>query len=309
MDVRSLAITNSAKDQLLKYKDIDSPFFIIGVSGSLHIVKLCIRFIPSQTKIILISNGLADWENEWCLCNLRLSGFIRFSNRIGHGQVLDFLFKELDKPFGILDYDCFVLNPIIFEEIKLINPETFINAIFMYHNKMLGLEIPETFFLYFNTQILKMIKQKFHVSCMPFHFNGLSKKVKRRLNTIGIDKDHFPEDYKNYFDTLKLLISLGLAEGYKIDFIRKYPTLSQPNMEIFHIGGVSTPLATKGLWNFRGSYFWWRCLEECRDPILQENYKKTHDKITSQELLEKHPTYSSYQSFKRFFDFVENNIF
>jgi len=106
-----------------------------------------------------------------------------------------------------------------------------------------------------------------------------------------------------------VILALGIADGYKINFIRNYPPVSQPNHEIFHIGGVSQKMSTSSLWNFRGSYLWRRCLEECPDVNLQSYYKRVYGDISIKELLESNSVFSGYQSIKEFFDFVEYKIF
>jgi len=167
LDLSSSAIAIKAKTQLTALAHLEDPFFVIGVPGSLHVVERCLRFISESQNIIFIANGLTDWENRWAQSNLKVNGMISFASMLKHGAVLDFLISKSKKHFGILDYDCFVFDPTLFAQIKLLKPETIVNAAFGHKNQALDLEFPGTFFMFFNQQILNMIKQKFHVTSLP----------------------------------------------------------------------------------------------------------------------------------------------
>jgi len=268
---------------------LNNPFFIVGIPGSLHVVELCLKFVPSDVDIVLVANGLDAWELGWAREHLKVKTTVVIERMLDHGDVLDLLFEKYHRPFGILDYDCFVINPNSFQRIREISSECMLNAFFIYRNETLGLELPETFFLYFNTPVINSIKRQYSINSKSISFDLLSKKVKKQLAKIGIDRGHYPEEYKKHFDTLRLIMAIGLAEGYKINFLERYPAGNFLNRNIFHVGGVARPNVLKGSWQVRGSYFWRRLLEVCNDPQLILHYEKQFGSITSTEILDLHP--------------------
>lgn len=306
-DISSMIIINKASRDVSRILDVDNPFFIIGIPGSLHLVDICLRFIPPDQKIIFISNGLSEWEYNWALDHFETDGFLRLPKLLEHGRVLDFLFKHFFRPFGILDYDCFVLNSKIFIRMAQMAQNTMLNAIFVHKNPILNIDIPETFFMYFNPELIRVIQQKYHASSRIRDFTGVSQKAKTKLSTLGIDGQHYPEEYKAYFDSTRLWYCLGVAEGYKCNFIERMPTVSEPSDQIFHVGGSSNNMNVRSKWTLRGSYFWRRSLEECVYPKLKQMYWDTYGKCTAKDLLEINPKLSDQIS-PKYLAFIEDII-
>ena len=54
-----------AKRELHNLHDLKTLFFITCTPGSLHVVDLCLRFIPKSIDIILALNRLDQWEENW----------------------------------------------------------------------------------------------------------------------------------------------------------------------------------------------------------------------------------------------------
>lgn len=55
----SLILSNASK-HLDAINDLISPFFMIGIPGSLHIMALAAKYIPSDVNLVLISNGMDE---------------------------------------------------------------------------------------------------------------------------------------------------------------------------------------------------------------------------------------------------------
>ncbi|HAF61804.1 MAG TPA: hypothetical protein DCK95_05715 [Anaerolineaceae bacterium] len=296
-----------AKKQGKNLDDIYKPFFITAIPGSLHIIDLCLRFIPASQSVVLVSNGISDWEYQWALDHLAVDSNIRFKRMLRHADVIDFLFNNLDKPFGIIDYDCFVMKPLIFEKISAVKPGYLANAFFNYENPVIGLEIPETFLLFFNTPLMKVVQEKYHINSQRKKLKQLSRPIKKELLKIGINEENYPELHKNFFDTLRLWFCLGIADGYAINYIDKLTNFFEPSGVINHVGGSSYNNKSNNIWDMRGTYFWRRALESCGQKDIQEYYWKKFGELKSHNVLEMNPQLASQFS-EEFLDFTNKIV-
>ena len=175
---------------------ISDPFFIVSIPGSLHIVELCLRFVPASINVVLVANSLDPWEQRWAEENLKVNGILKIKSCVRHGTVLNILFNMINKPFGILDYDCFIFNQTLFSRLITLDRESAGNGLFKYTNPELNLDYPETFALFFNTEIIRKIIKDYQISCNQYHFFQLSNRIRQRLSGIGIDETHYPETFK-----------------------------------------------------------------------------------------------------------------
>ena len=135
-------------------------FFVIAIPGSVHIVELCLRFVPENVPVTIIANVLTAWESQWIKDHLRFTQIIHIPSILSHGDVINALVNSVQFPFGILDYDCFVFNPGLFDEAAKIKDNHQLNAFFSSTNPVTHLELPETFFLMINAPLYREIIQK-----------------------------------------------------------------------------------------------------------------------------------------------------
>jgi hypothetical protein len=306
-DIVSYDVIKDARKRFPDLSDQTGPYFIIGMPGSLHVVQLCLKFIPKYVNVVFVANGLEEWEHGWAREHLKVRSIITINKTITHGNVMDLLFEKYPYPFGILDYDCFVLNPSYFQQMQNLDPSSMLNAIFVTTNPILKLEIPETFMLYFNTPIINELKHKYRASSNITNFILLSKESRNQLSKIRIDQNHYPEDYKDYFDSLRLLISLGLADGYKCNFIARFPPISKSSSEVFHVGGVSVPKLPRNKWGTRGFYLWHSSLEANLDGELRKRYWEKYGRFDKKEILAINPKFTEKIGME-FFSFIDNIV-
>lgn len=286
--------TNLAKvfvSNKLNADALNSPFFIVATPGSLHLVKLCLKLIPEDQEVVLVLNGVEHWERKWVECNLRSNGLISFPFVLNHDQVIDYLLNWMDKPFGLLDYDCFVFSKDCFRDIKNINEKTSISAYYGTLNDKLGIVFPETFFVFINTPVLKKLAKKYGVNSKIIKWDDLSLLAKEKMQELGIDRHLLPESRKNYFDTLRALMVLALLEDYQFDFppagFINYME-EQPD-DLFHVGSTfGVPYygaKTTSPYRARGAYFWYRALEQVDDEGIKQRYYEKYGKWSKEKLL------------------------
>jgi hypothetical protein len=268
-------------------QNFNTPFFIIATPGNLHIVKLCLNFFPSDQQCVLVLNGLNRWERNWAFTNLSPSGFICFPFLIDHWMIIDYLLDWFERPFGLIDEDCFVFDQDCFTKIKYLSNETVLTSYYYYTNSNLAMIFPETMFVFLNTPIINMIKKKYQINSAPVVWEQLHPRAQKELQSIGILKDKLPEDYKPYFDTLRAVMSLSIAEN----LIFHYPDgdHSLRSDSVYHIGAIAS-VTLRGLrmnkWDAaRGAYFWYRALEEVDDLTIKERYYKKFGHYNSRDLL------------------------
>jgi len=282
--LRTYSSIRKAKRHFSDLPNLENPFFIIGIPGSLCEVNLCLKFIPDDQPIIFVANGLDKWESTWVKNNLQVGGLMKIGKMVAHAEILDLLFDMFRKPFGIIDYDCFVFEPSLFAKLTKIQEYTLLNAYFVHLNRKLNLDIPETFFMFFNTIVINKIRDWYNVGSALIHYNHLSNEVKQRLLVIGIDDTHYLEEHKDYFDTARLLIALGLAKGFNCNYMSRKHTLTKNYNEVFHVGAGHKTNRLNNIWNIRGTYFWRRSLETCKDRELQAHYYRKYGNLKSSEI-------------------------
>lgn len=242
------------------------PIFIIVMPGSLHIVDLCLKYLPKYANIVLILNGLCQWEEEWISHNLVYQWSIRTDWILDHPTIINKLFQSMDYPFGIMDYDCFLVDPKGFEQFLTFDDRTLGNAFFYQKIHHLDFYLPHTHALFFNTARVRKLFEDYDIDASRIGYDELTAKNQIELNKLGINSTCLPEaDYN--FDTLKVMILLGLVNG--LEFHR----ISNKNSpKALHIGCISEPERFSDRWRCRASYFWQLALNNHQDDDLKRFY-------------------------------------
>jgi thiol-disulfide isomerase/thioredoxin len=307
MMIKQTEASFSASKQLKALADTtENPFFVIVMPDSLHILRVFMLYAPETVHFVLILNGLNQWETDWL--HSRYPGFreIVLKATLKHGRVIDLLIDHFKKPFGMIDSDCFVFNPGYFEQAKVLEEKTLLNAFFCLKNDELDLEIPQTYFLFFNAPIIAEVKKKYRVDSKLYKYKDLRRSIRKSLSVLGIDSEHLPEPATKLIDTIRVVLLLGMIEGYRVNFIKRFPTFSQPNPDMYHIGAVFFNNNNKRYSFYKGSYFWRVSLEKCGDQELIDYYHAKHGYISSQDLLMSNPEFASFTSTKMFVEFVDH---
>ena len=50
-------------------------------------------------------------------------------------------------------------------------------------------------------------------------YQGFLKKFMVKLSTIGTDETHMPESFMKLFETLRLIVTQGLVEDDKVNYV------------------------------------------------------------------------------------------
>lgn len=265
------------------------PFFLIVMPGGLHIADLCLRHVPDDINVVVILNGVTKWEGNWAVKHWKPHSMIRLPFRLSHGTVLDELFENFTFPFGILDCDCFVFNPSLFYQIQELDDKMCMRSAFPIKIPSLNLEMPQTFFLFFNTPIINNIKRAYKVKSSVVSWKELSPIVQKRLIPLGVSENNTPAppNIRNCFDTLQLIMLLCIAAGYSVGYVKKSEDVLE---SCYHVGGGSRvgSFSSTSLWNIRGAYFWRRALDTSPYGELKNYYDRLW-KLTPEQILDLNP--------------------
>lgn len=266
----------------------EKTIFIVAIHGSLHLLQLCLHYIPSNIQVIVISNDLTIFERKWITQNLRVSKIINIPRALTHGAILDILIFAIKDSFCTMDYDCFVLDDSLWENMFTIDEETQCNVYFSEFNPDLNMDIPHTCLVTLNTDKYRRLIKKYKIGCNQVkNFDLLTSKVKQKLKEVGVDKSNLPERRKVILDTLKTLQMLGVAENYPIEYRARLQNTWKEGQKIFHVGGTSYWHFSKSEETHQGGYFWYRALEFLPDNSLKAYYEDEFPVIRNEEFKHK----------------------
>jgi len=275
-------------DDFRKLVNLTDPFFIVLIPGSIHIFEICAKCIPPSVNIVLVLNGLDQWEQSYLRTKFNYPTIL-IKEMTKHGKILDLLFDNYRKPFGIIDYDCFVFDISLFDRIINTSNHSLMNAVFLYHDDVTNLDIPRTFFLFLNTTLINEIRKGYHVSADTYHYYELPQKAKKQISRLGINEQTKLMNNLSNLDTLHAILSLGFSAGLDVNFIERFDHELVNFNEIVHIGGISNPNEIHSMYSLRGSLFWRKALQAHPSGELRQHYHKLFGEKTSEELIREHP--------------------
>jgi len=193
-------------------------FFVIAVPRSLGLLEPCLKLVRGHVPLVLVVNGLPAGEEEALAGLLPEAPRFRLSTMPGswweHGAVLDLLTDGVERPFGLLDHDCYVMDPLILERLEpgerdlLVAPDA---AGFFRRNQASGLRFPRTHCLSLNAPRLREVRRRHGISCRKA--TKTPPGLRGPLAALGLGDHNFPPHPMPFWDTLQLVMAAGLADG------------------------------------------------------------------------------------------------
>ncbi|MCY0950572.1 dTDP-dihydrostreptose--streptidine-6-phosphate dihydrostreptosyltransferase [Streptomyces sp. H27-S2] len=86
-------------------------WFCFFSSGLLHVIQHFLRFLPPDLNCAFVCTGLTPAEVEVRDRMSRGLPAFDMDEPVGSHEIFEFLLRNLDRPFGIVDSDCFVMEP------------------------------------------------------------------------------------------------------------------------------------------------------------------------------------------------------
>jgi hypothetical protein len=264
---------------------------VIIMPGSVHIGALALNYLRENKQVLCISNGLPEWEYE-ILLGCPFTAVAKTSRTLAHSEVIHELIEVLDKPFWLVDHDCYVLDvKALHEERQKLGTCAGLAFYSSIPSLIHGTLVPETFLLLLNPGTIRRLQKNYGITCRSYRWTELPENVKARLAVVGMGHDRLPEDHKQYFDTLRVVALLAQADGCGFIMEHSYSGVCQPYPEVIHIGGTSWPtwpLQELEWYAGLGTYFWCRCLEKCRSDRIQNEYSKRWPQIPDSQTIWQH---------------------
>lgn len=254
-------------------------FYVIVMPRTLHFLLPCLDLLAGRVSVLLLGNGARAWERKFLKAKYSELPFFELrtlpGTSVAHGDVISLLLAHNDSNFGILDHDCYVLDPAVFAQLDP-GPRDCLLGVFPGFSTRTGIFYPETFFLFFHTQLLRELMQRYRVDARAYR--QAPPLAAAQLERFGLGARTFLKDYHNFFDTLHVLLALALSEGMSVRFLGAPRELS-----IFHVGGTSIGTTqTKALPDL---YMHFRFLELADSAILNARYAHLTFPLRSSEEL------------------------
>jgi hypothetical protein len=230
-------------------------------------VNEALSLIPDDINVALVGSNISEVEEEWLRQNVNRP-FHNIRVDIDDKTVWEFLFKTNLHNFGWIDADCFVLNPDVLREIKVVADDAAINCVW-YYSLGSDLEILRTHLLFINADVIRILNQKgLTTSPCTYNYEGTNEgrhllnarcKIPNRKQTELLRK-MMPTDDRNRplypsfedgrgqfvsegcFDTLILYQLTANSLGYRLRKIRDLNVDRPENWttdELIHVGSIS----------------------------------------------------------------------
>jgi hypothetical protein len=159
-----------------------------------------------------------------------------------HHSVIDGLVKAADEPFWLIDHDCFLCNDefLIRVEDQVRNTNT-IGATFFSENSDLGLASDGigTFLMCLNPAVIREIQLAYNARIGIVAWSNMSYRSSKKLLSIGLKRGIYPQQWKGYFDTFRLVDALAHGNGSQFLRVRAFSALFHLNDLAIHLGQTS----------------------------------------------------------------------
>jgi hypothetical protein len=179
------------------------------------------------------------------------------------------LFDHHETNFGIIDHDLYIFNKDTFCRLTFEDGQCALGA-FRIHNKKANIEFPTTHFMFFNMNLIRMVRSKYKIGAHMYR--RIPRQTTEGLRSLNLGYHNFPKDYLNVFDTMNLLLVMALFEGLSFKFI------GGGSRDFFHIGGTSA-VSGESHRQFIGLKF----LEMAQNEELRERYAHLYPGFSSSE--------------------------
>lgn len=216
----------------------EDAFFVIAPGGCWELLRPCLQLLRERAPAWVVGNGFARDEAallaqafpEIPVVELPVLPRTLWS----HGSVLNLLVSEVVAPFGIVDPDCYVFAEALLVGLACRERELTLAVDlpgFFTWNERAKLRLPRTHWLFLNAPLLRRLMRDHRVDCekstrTPEHVASL-------LAPLGLGDHNFPPPHLPFYDTLQLLLAVGLADGCAVRY------LAAREEDIVHFGGAT----------------------------------------------------------------------
>ena len=222
-------------------------FYITVMPKTLDLLESCVAFLPRDRSFFLIMNGLERWEEDFIERAYPLVPQFKLTTYRGSivfDRVLDLLMECNETDFGIIDQDCFVLDRGFFQSLQIRDNEFAVSP-FSNVNKASNIVFPRTYFLLFNTAIIKSIRSEYELSFKSCW--TIPARLEDKLAELHLGYHNFPHASLNYFDTFQLIWAMAMYRGFSFGVgpAPRRTGSGTPESNIAHIGAGASYLTAE----------------------------------------------------------------
>ena len=275
------------------------PVFLIASRPDFHLAPLALETQNRRVQSIVVANGVygrqLDWLRRECgsvpVLPLRASFKDHSENYLSHAEVIAVIDSLCRTDFCIQDADCFVTDSKWWDSIVEGSETAYAIGPFGKPLNDLPEMIPDTYLVRINKRSFTEVSQQYGVDAAICETPSVP--VRRALDDFGIGENWFPDDVKQYFDTLQLYWTAATLSGLKFHLI------PGAEREVIHVGG-SSYLTTADIedpshwdwWAVNTIYFHLRVLEAPRFDDVRDCFSSFFQRFgSSNEMLSKYPDY------------------
>ena len=261
--------------QVLIDDQLGGHFYVIVMPQTLHFVLPCLRLVVQEAAVILLLNGVRQWEAD--LLRARFPDLPQFrvatlpNSSVGHGSMINLLLRHNDRDFGILDHDLYLFDRSVLRQLHFADGE-FLLCLLSDASADGKWVYPLTHFLYFRVGIFRNLMERYGVGAQSYRH--IPEPARSRLAALGLGDGETMKSYHDFFDTLHVLIGLAYAEGLAVAQIEMVAEDG-----VYHIGGTS--VGTHHTKDLAHLYIHLRFLEFADEPLLLHRYASVVAPFTS----------------------------
>jgi hypothetical protein len=279
------------------------PTFVIASPPDMHLAPLAVLHGHPRIAHIIVGNGLSSGDIEWIQAQaagvpvVKLKASLKGNAKtyLPHAEIIRLCQKASRADFAIQDADCFVTDPAWWNEFRFYSNSEYAAGPFYKPIQRLGGWMPDTYLVLINGA---GYRRREALGIQP-DISTDANSVGKLLQARGITGRYFPEEGKEYLDTLQMH---WLAAALGGEEFRPLPGADQC---VFHVGG-STYLTGKecqdvshwDYWPLNTCYFHMRILEFPRFASIRPRFShlfQTHG--SADKLVIKYPEFKSSKRF------------
>ncbi len=214
---------------------------VIAMPGCVHLTMCCFSNLPVDRRVVVIANGCSEYEVE-ILSSLDADVYETGAFIMSHGRVVEALLMAANEPFWLVDHDCFLRDRNFLAEIECeVKIGNTIGATVFTEGCGLGLSSSgiATFLMYLNPEKIRAVQSKFRAGAGAVTWAKMSRRSRQMLLKLGVTYGMYPQHWKSYFDTFRLIDALAHHE--EMQFIRSFTfgTSFHLNNCAVHLGQTS----------------------------------------------------------------------
>jgi hypothetical protein len=211
------------------------PLYVVVMPQVLHFLAPCLALLRGRAPLVLVGNGAAGWEMEWLRQRLPEAPQFRLRRLPGtsveHGEVLGLLLQYQRGDFGIIDHDCYLLDPGLLSRLRPLPGDAIVTPWADTHEG-LPLPVPLTHLMFLHAQPLQALMHRSGIS--PRLYRHTPRAARPAFRGLGLAEGQYLKPYQRFHDTLHVLLALALAQDLGVRVVAP-----EGDLPLAHIGGTS----------------------------------------------------------------------